>query len=143
VIPSPNWLVKDTVNARIKHREPYRPFAGAVPLESASEYFEIEGSSPYMQFVLPVRANVQARIPAIVHHGTCRVQTVAQSDDPLLHGLLQAFARRSGVPVLLNTSFNDADEPIVCSPEHAVATFLQTNLDALVIGPFLVTKGRV
>ena len=102
ILASPsNAEMKDAVNARIKHREPYRPFAGAVPLESAAEYFEIDGASPYMQFVLPVRVDVQARIPAIVHHGTCRVQTVAESDDPLLHGLLQAFARRSGVPVLV------------------------------------------
>ena len=134
--------MKDTVNARIKHREPFRPFAGAVPLESAAEYFRIDGASPYMQFVLPVLENVQARIPAVVHHGTCRVQTVAQDDEPLFHALLRAFGRRAGVPILLNTSFNDADEPIVCSPEHALATFLKTDLDALVLGPMLATKRR-
>ncbi len=134
--------MKNTVNASIKHREPFRPFAGAVPLESANKYFRIAGASPYMQFVLPVIESFQSRIPAIVHHGTCRVQTVAQEDDPLFHGLLHAFGRRVGFPILLNTSFNDADEPIVCSPEHALATFLRTDLDALVLGPFLTTKRK-
>jgi carbamoyltransferase len=132
--------MKDTVNARIKHREPFRPFAGAAPLESARDFFEIDGASPYMQFVLPVHEAVQPRIPAVVHHGTCRVQTVAKDDDPHFHDLLQFFGSRTGVPVLLNTSFNDADEPIVCSPEDALATFLKTDLDALVLGPFVVTK---
>jgi carbamoyltransferase len=134
--------MKDAVNARIKHREPFRPFAGAVPLESAAGYFQIDGPSPYMQFVLPVLENVQARIPAVVHHGTCRVQTVAKDDDPIFHRLLRTFGRRTGVPVLLNTSFNDADEPIVCTPEHAIATFLRMDLDALALNPFLVMKRR-
>jgi carbamoyltransferase len=75
-----------------------------------------------------------------VHHGTCRVQTVAKGDDPVFHDLLWAFGRRTGVPVLLNTSFNDADEPMVGSPDNAIATFLRTDLDALALGPFLVTK---
>jgi carbamoyltransferase len=132
--------MKDTVNARIKHREAYRPFAGAVPEEQASSFFEIDGPSPYMQFVFPVRAAARERIPAIVHNGTCRVQTVSHTQDPLFHKLLTAFGQRSGVPILLNTSFNDADEPIVCSPSHAVRTFLATDLDALVIGPFVVRK---
>lgn len=133
--------MKDTVNARIKHREQFRPFAGAVPLECASEYFRIDGASPYMQFVLPVLEHVQSQIPAVVHDGTCRVQTVRGDDDRLFHSLLLAFGRRTGTPVLLNTSFNDADEPIVCSPAHAVASFLRMDLDALVLGPFIVTKG--
>jgi len=132
--------MKEAVNARIKHREQFRPFAGAVPLERANDYFEIKGASPYMQFVLPVVESAQARIPAIVHHGTCRVQTVAKGDDPVFHDLLWAFGRRTGVPVLLNTSFNDADEPMVGSPDNAIATFLRTDLDALALGPFLVTK---
>ena len=134
--------VKDAVNARIKHREQFRPFAGAVPLGCAGDYFDIKGASPYMQFVLPVVESAQPRIPAIVHHGTCRVQTVAEEDDPIFHRLLRAFGSRTGIPVLLNTSFNDADEPIVCSPDHAIATFLRTDLDALALGPFLVTKHR-
>ncbi len=111
-----------------------------MPVERASDYFKIDGASPYMQFVLPVVESAQAQIPAILHYGTCRVQTVAKEDDPIFHGLLEAFGSRTGVPVLLNTSFNDADEPIVCSPDHAIATFLRTDLDALALGPFLVRK---
>jgi carbamoyltransferase len=132
--------MRDAVNARIKHREQFRPFAGAVPLQRAGEYFEIGGASPYMQFVLPVVASARSRIPAIVHHGTCRVQTVAREDDPLFHDLLSAFGKRTGVHVLLNTSFNDADEPMVGSPDNAVGAFLRTDLDALALGPFLATK---
>jgi len=132
--------MRDVVNVRIKHREPFRPFAGAVPAEVASRYFEVEGESPYMQFVVPVREAARSRIPAVVHQGTCRVQTVSRESDASFHRLLCAFGETSGVPVVLNTSFNDRDEPIVCSPAQAVATFLATDLDALVLGPFVATK---
>lgn len=132
--------MRDTVNIRIKHREEFRPFAGAVPEEHASEYFDLAGPSPYMQFVVPVRASAAVRIPAIVHHGTCRAQTVAEAADPLFHSLLTQFGERTGTPVLLNTSFNDADEPIVSSPRDAVRTFLATDLDALALGPYLARK---
>lgn len=93
-----------------------------------------------MQFVVPVLKDAQSRIPAVVHHGTCRVQTVTKDADALFYQLLECFGKRTGVPVLLNTSFNDRDEPIVCSPKDALRTFLKTDLDALAIGPFLVTK---
>jgi carbamoyltransferase len=132
--------MRDVVNDRIKHREPFRPFAGAVPLEHAHEFFELENPSPYMQFVVPVKESALERIPAVVHFGTCRVQTVDEAADPLFHALLLQFGRRTGCPVLLNTSFNDADEPIVCSPSDAVRTFLSTRLDALVIGQFVVQR---
>ena len=132
--------MKDVVNDRIKHRERFRPFAGAVPLENVSDYFELGCPSPFMQFVVPMKKEAENRIPAVVHFGTCRAQTVDQRDDPLFHTLLREFEKFTGCPVLLNTSFNDADEPIVCSPADAVRTFLSTALDALVIGPFLVQR---
>jgi carbamoyltransferase len=132
--------MKDTVNARIKHREPYRPFAGSVPEELASRFFEIDGPSPYMQFVVPVVASVRDTISSIVHNDTCRVQTVSLRQDPLFHGLLIAFGNRTGIPIVLNTSFNDADEPIVCTPENALRTFLRTDLDGLILGPYVVSK---
>lgn len=132
--------MRDIVNDRIKHREPFRPFAGAVPLEHAREFFDLERHSPYMQFVVPVRGNTVDRIPAVVHFGSCRAQTVDQSEDPLFHALLLEFGKRTGCPVLLNTSFNDAEEPIVCSPTDAVRTFLSTSLDALFIGGFMVER---
>lgn len=132
--------MRDRVNACIKHREEYRPFAGSVPGEHAAEFFDLEGPSPWMQFVVPVHPGAEARIPAVVHFGTCRVQTVDAGEDPLFHRLLTAFGQRSGVPVLLNTSFNDADEPIVCTPEDAVESFLRMDLTALVMGPFVLRK---
>ena len=132
--------MRDVVNDRIKHREPFRPFAGAVPLEHAREFFHLEGHTPYMQFVVPVREDALEKIPAVVHFGTCRAQTVDRSEDLLFHTLLVEFGKRTGSPVLLNTSFNDADEPIVCSPRDALRTFLSTRLDALVIGRFVVER---
>jgi carbamoyltransferase len=132
--------MRDVVNNRIKHREPFRPFAGAVPSEYARDFFELEAHSPYMQFVVPVRESALGRIPAVIHFGTCRAQTVDRSENPLFHNLLLEFGKQTGCPVLLNTSFNDADEPIVCSPDDAVRTFLNTSLDGLVIGGFVVER---
>jgi carbamoyltransferase len=132
--------MRDIVNDRIKHREPFRPFAGAVPLEHARLFFDLECHSPYMQFVVPVRGNAIDRIPAVVHFGTSRAQTVDRDEDPLFHALLLEFGKRTGCPVLLNTSLNDAEEPIVCSPTDAVRTFLNTSLDALFIGGFMVQR---
>ena len=132
--------MKDAVNRRIKHREGFRPFAGAVPIERAGEFFELYSASPHMQFVVPVRPGCEDRIPAVVHKGTCRAQTVDGATDPRFHALLIEVGKLSGCPVLLNTSFNDADEPIVCSPTDAIRTFLRTNLDALVIGSFLAER---
>ena len=132
--------MKDAVNHRIKHREGYRPFAGAVPVERVNAFFELSRPSPFMQFVVQVRQSAQEAIPAVVHNGTCRAQTVDRAEDPLFHSLLVEFGKITGYPILLNTSFNDADEPIVCSPADAIRTFLRTNLDAMVVGPFLVER---
>lgn len=129
------------INARIKHREPFRPFAAMVPLERAAELFELAGPSPFMQFVVPVRAAWSERLGAVQHHGRTRVQTVTRESDPFMHALLLAFERRTGVPALLNTSFNDADEPIVCTARDALRTFAASELDALVLGSRLVTRG--
>jgi carbamoyltransferase len=132
--------MRDVVNDRIKHREGFRPFAGAVPLEGAGEFFALENHSPYMQFVVPVKEAALELIPAVVHFGTCRAQTVDEAEDPLFHSLLVEFGKRTGFPVLLNTSFNGADEPIVCSPSDAIRTFLSTGLDTLVIGSLVVER---
>ena len=134
--------MRDIVNARVKHREEFRPFAGAVPLDCAAEFFELTAPSPYMQFVVPVRAEMQARPPAVVHFGTCRAQTASHDDDPRFYELLTKFGKLTGVPVMLNTSFNDADEPIVCTPRDAIRSFLGMELDALIIGDRVVTKRR-
>jgi carbamoyltransferase len=133
--------MRDKVNETIKHRELFRPFAGSIPEEKAQEYFKMNNSeSPFMQFVFDVTPKAEKNIPAVIHPSGSRVQTVTQKSDPLFYQLLLDFEAKTGVPVLLNTSFNDADEPIVCSPEDAIKTFKNTNLDALVIGPFVSYK---
>ena len=86
------------MNDRIKHHERFRPFAGAVPLENVSDYFELDRPSPYMQFVVPVKREAEDRIPAVVHFGTCRAQTVDQREDPLIHALLREFEKFTASP---------------------------------------------
>jgi carbamoyltransferase len=133
--------MKDHVNAVVKFREAFRPFAPAVPLECASDWFEGVRPSPHMLFTFPVREAVRARLPAVTHRdGSARLQTVSESENPRLHALLHAFGRRTGVPVLLNTSFNVRGEPIVCSPAEAIDAFLRTGLDAVVVGDLVFVK---
>jgi len=131
----------DILNARVKFREDFRPFAPAIIEESASLYFDIEEVSPYMLLVPKVHPHMAHRIPSVTHvDGTARVQTVSHEENPLFHDLISAFGRRSGVPVVINTSFNIRGEPIVCSPDDAIRCFLHTDIDYLVIGPFIVGK---
>lgn len=125
----------------LKDREDFRPVAPVVPEELAQEWFVQRGPSPFMLFVFDVRPDRAARIPAACHvDGTARVQTVNRTQHPLYHDLLQAFARHTGVPVLINTSFNTRGQPIVCTPHDALACFWTSPIDALVIGPYLVQK---
>ncbi len=135
--------MKDRVNAAVKYRESYRPFAPAVAAEKFTELFET-GSGERVRFMekaVPVRPAWRERIPAVVHaDGTGRVQTVSAEEEPLFHALLQAHARETGVPCLLNTSFNLNGEPIVNSPDDALRTFVTCGMDALIIGSFLVEK---
>ncbi|KAB7627891.1 carbamoyltransferase [Alkalilimnicola sp. S0819] len=133
--------MKDKINAEVKYREPYRPFAPAAPAERKSEYFDIEVDAPFMLKVCNVRPEARARLPAVTHvDGSARLQTVHRDSNPLFHRLLHAFEARSGTPVLLNTSFNIQGEPVVESPWHALRCFYSTGLDALVLGNFLLTK---
>jgi carbamoyltransferase len=132
---------KTRLNARVKHRQAFRPFAPAVPAEKAEEWFEPGPPSPHMLLVRRVRPDRADRIPAVVHvDGTARLQTVDRADDPLFHALLGAFERVTGVPVLVNTSFNVRGEPIVETPEDALLCFLRTDLDALVLHDRIVEK---
>ena len=131
------------INAKVKLREPFRPFAPAVLAERASEYFDLPGPSPFMLFTAPVRASAKGVIPAVVHvDGSARVQTVEADANPRYRLLLEAFASRTGVPVLLNTSFN-VNEPIVCSPQDAVNCYLRTDVDWLVMGNLLARRPPV
>lgn len=132
--------MKDTLNAKVKFRESFRPFAPAILAERAHEYFERRGSFPFMTVVLPVKAEKQASIPAVTHQGSGRLQTVEREVNPRLYKLLEEFCAITGQPVLLNTSFNLQGEPIVCTPADAVSTFLKSGLDILVMGDYLATK---
>lgn len=129
----------------LKDREDFRPVAPVLPQEALPDWFEPAqangGRSPFMLFVYNVHAELADRIPACCHTDqTARVQTVDAATNPLLHDLLNAFGRMTGVPVLINTSFNVRGEPIVCTPRDALQAFASTPLDALAIGPFLVEK---
>jgi carbamoyltransferase len=133
--------MKDFLNLRVKHREAFRPFAPAVLEDRASEWFEMDGPSSYMLRVLPVRSERRDLVPAITHvDGTARVQTVASDQNPGFWAIIEAFSRLTGIPMVLNTSLNLAGFPIVESPEDAVRCFAATDIDVLVIGPYLVSK---
>lgn len=139
------------LNLKIKNRESFRPFAPVVLQSKATDWFDVTGGNdrPFMTFVFPVHEDKRASLPAVTHvDGTARVQTLNDqlpTDDQRherLIQLLQQFDRLTGVPVLINTSFNVADEPIVCSPADAVSCFLATQMDALVIGNHLLLKSQ-
>jgi len=138
-----NDKMKDIINAKVKFREAFRPFAPAVLKEKAHEYFEMpEGmDAPFMLLVPKVREDKRTVIPATTHQdGTGRVQTVTEEDNGLYYRLIRKFGERTGVPVVINTSFNVRGEPIVCTPDDAYHTFVHTGIDALVIGNYVVTK---
>jgi len=132
--------MKDHLNQRIKHREGFRPFAPSVLEERAGEWFEQSGASPFMLMTCQVQRDKQALVPAITHvDGTARQQTVSRESNPRYWSLIHAFERRTGVPIVLNTSFNE-NEPVVNTPEEAVACFLRNDMDVLVLGPYLTEK---
>jgi carbamoyltransferase len=133
--------MKEILNQRIKHREIFRPFAPSILAEATSEYFEKSHPSPFMTLAYSVRPEKREKIPAPTHvDGTGRLQTVTREANPRYHALISAFRDLTGVPVVLNTSFND-NEPIVCRPEEAIDCFQRTQMDALVLGDFLITRG--
>jgi carbamoyltransferase len=134
-------VMRDWINANVKLREWFRPLAPIVLIEEADRFFDIRRPSPFMQFAAPVRPEMAHVIPAVTHVDcTARLQTVGPDDDPLLRALLSRFAERTGVPVLLNTSFNGKDEPIVETPAEALATFGATPMHALAMPPYVVRK---
>lgn len=135
-----NPRMKDMLNSRTKRREAFRPFAPSVLAERAGEIYELEGSSPYMLYAPRVREDWRERLPAVTHvDGTGRVQTVDRISNPRYWRLIRAFEHLTGVPVVLNTSFNE-NEPIVCTPEEAIACFLRADMDVLVLQDLLVTR---
>ena len=133
---------RDRVNLKIKFRESFRPFAPAVLRERCEEFFELKEESPFMLLVAQVRPDRRV-IPSVTHvDGSARVQTVDRETNPLFYDLVAEFDRLTGVPVLINTSFNVRGEPIVCSPSDAYRCFVQTGMDVLVMGSFLLDKSN-
>ena len=144
-----NPNMKDIVNAKIKFREPYRPFAPSVLAQCAEKYFELPNASKhsparYMLYVVPVRPEEQATLPAITHvDGTGRLQTVFKEQSPRYYNLIEKFGQATGVPVVLNTSFNLKGEPIVNTPANAFNTFSKSEMDALILENFIVDKAAL
>jgi hypothetical protein len=129
--------IREEINAKIKKRELFRPFAPSTTREAGPDFFELDQESPYMNILAAVRPERRAQIPAVTHvDGTARVHTVSAEANPLYHRLITAFGARTGVPVLLNTSFN-IQEPIVNTPEAAIRTYLASGMDLLAIGGYL------
>jgi carbamoyltransferase len=131
---------KDLLNSKIKRRESFRPFAPSILKEAVADYFEQTDDVPFMEKVFLIRPEKRAEIPAVTHvDGTGRLQTVDAQDNPRYHRLIKEFGEKSGVPILLNTSFNE-NEPIVNTPEHALECFLRTQMDMLVVENVVIRR---
>ena len=132
--------MKDRINAKIKYREAFRPFAPAVLQERCQDFFDVDQPDPFMTLAPRVHEHARDKIPAVVHvDGTARIQTVARDANDRYYDLIARFGEITGIPVLLNTSFNK-QEPIVAHPDHAISCFLRTDMDVLVIGNYVVTE---
>lgn len=132
--------MKDILNLKIKRRESFRPFAPSIVRESVLDWFEEENDVPFMMQVFQIREERRDKIPAVTHvDGSGRLQTVSEKSNPLYHRLIETYAKLTGVPILLNTSFNE-NEPVVCRPEEALDTFLRTKMDVLVLGNWYIAR---
>jgi carbamoyltransferase len=133
--------MKDILNLKIKRRESFRPFAPSILRESVHDWFETDYDVPFMLQVYQVREEQRPRIPAVTHvNGSGRLQTVTAQQNQRYHSLIKAFERETGVPIVLNTSFNE-NEPVVCRPEEALDCFLRTKMDVLVLGDWVLSRG--
>ena len=132
--------MKDVLNLKIKRRESFRPFAPSVLRNAVADWFVRDDDVPFMLQVVPIRPERRSQIPAVTHvDGTGRLQTVDQSSNPRYYALIETFHRLTGVPMVLNTSFNE-NEPVVCRPEEALECFLRTKMDVLVLGPYVLKR---
>jgi carbamoyltransferase len=128
------------LNQKIKHRESFRPFAPSVLRSAVPDWFETDGDVPFMSKVFMIREEKRARIPAVTHiDGSGRLQTVERNANPRYFSLISAFQELTGVPMVLNTSFNE-NEPIVCTPEDALDCFLRTEMDVLVLNETIIER---
>ena len=141
ILAHPGWPgMKELINAKIKRRESFRPFAPSILAEAVGDYFEQVVESPFMMHVVKFRPEKRAGLSAVCHEdGTGRLQTVSRHQNPLYYDLIKTFAAKSGIPIVLNTSFNE-NEPVVDTPAQAVACFQRTDMDVLVLGPFVTCK---
>lgn len=141
IVANPGWPgMKDLINAKIKRREAFRPFAPSILADRVPEYFEQDVESPFMMHVVKIRADKRTELAAVCHEDfTGRLHTVKRSQNEKYYGLISEFARQSGTPVVLNTSFNE-NEPIVDTPAQAIACYERTDMDVLCLGPFVATK---
>ena len=132
--------MKDILNIKIKRRESFRPFAPSILREAVVDWFEVDDDVPFMMLVYPIRIEKRALIPAVTHvDGSGRLQTVTRESNPRYYMLIEAFCALSGVPMVLNTSFNE-NEPVVCTPQEALDCFLRTKMDLLVLGEWVVER---
>jgi carbamoyltransferase len=141
ILAHPGWPgMKDLINKKIKRREAFRPFAPSILAEETGNYFEQNLESPFMMHVVKIKPAQRQALAAVCHEdNTGRLHTVTPAQNPLYHALIAEFAKRSGIPVVLNTSFNE-NEPIVDTPQQAVACFVRTDMDVLCLGPFITAK---
>ena len=134
--------MKEILNLKIKRRESFRPFAPSVLAEAVGEWFEENDEVPFMMQVFQIREDKRLQIPAVTHvDGSGRLQTVRQTANARYHRLISAFRDLTGVPMVLNTSFNE-NEPVVCRPSEALDCFLRTDMDVLVLGDHLIRRVR-
>ena len=134
--------MKDVLNARIKRREWFRPFAPSILQERQAEFFEHDHPSPFMLHVYKIKPGKREQLCAVNHvDDTGRLQSVSREENALYYELIQSFERKTGIPVVLNTSFNE-NEPIVCAPEEAISCFQRTRMDAIAIGPYVALKSE-
>jgi carbamoyltransferase len=132
--------MKDILNLKIKRRESFRPFAPSVLRRAVADWFEVDDEVPFMMQVYQIRLERRAQIPAVTHvDGSGRLQTVYAQTNPRYHALIEAFEQRTGVPMVLNTSFNE-NEPVVCQPKEALDCFLRTKMDLLALGNWVVRR---
>ena len=137
-----NPQMKDILNLKVKHREHFRPFAPVISKEDVHDYFEIDkDEEPFMLFVYPFKEDKKRLVPSVVHvDGTGRLQTTSKEENPLYYGVIKEFEELSGVPILVNTSFNIRGEPIVCTPEDAYRCMMGTGIDYLIMDKFLIAR---
>jgi carbamoyltransferase len=132
--------MKQILNAKIKRREGFRPFAPSILKDHVDDWFEENDDVPFMMQVFQIREDKRVQIPAVTHaDGSGRLQTVSAKTNPRYAALIEAFHAETGVPMVLNTSFNE-NEPVVCRPEEALDCFLRTNMDVLVLGDYFIHR---